>query len=225
MARRTLILAAASLLVALAGACGGGDSGSEDSDAGGFRAFAAQIQQALDANDSSFFAERMLLDRGTCEPADLTPGIGQRPCTAAGAPWEGFRAGFWRSDGFYITGEGAISGFEEFFADRLPDASDDFGDGKLRVYALEPGAEAAAAIVTALIERPADFAGDGPLRVVAVMSWSKVDGQWRWTSLLRAAVLAEEFLIPCEVAVPATAAWERYPDPTAPRGDPEDCPL
>lgn len=192
----------------------------------GFRAFAAEIQAALDAQDGAFFHDRAQLQEGICTEADVAGGIGAAPCDTVGEPWQAFQTGAWRSEGFLIPLDEDTTLLDEFWGQARPEFADQFGDGRPRVYALVLDDDEARAILTTLVERPADFAGEGPLRVVRVMSWSFDGERWRLTSLLIANVLAEEFLIPCQGALDYTSeAWERYPDPSAPRLDEELCPL
>jgi len=197
---------------------------SEQAGAGGFRVFAAKMQEALDAQDAAFFQDRVELASGICTDADVRGGIGAAPCTRAGDPWEGFPAGYWRSEGAYLPPAEATSWVRDLAGAVVPEASDQFGGAELRVYALNP--TAGAAVITAIIERPPDFGEGGPLRVVRVAHWSYDGTRWRLKSMLVASVLAEEFLIPCPEGLTYFGGeWERYPDRTAPPLDESLCPL
>ncbi len=113
--------------------------------------------------------------------------------------------------------DGVVTFGQGLLAEAIPEANDDFGDGAVRIYALSMEETEATAIITALVERPVDFAGEGPLRVARVTSWAFDGEEWRFTFLLTAAVLAEEFLAPCAEALNfVTGTWERYPDPALP---------
>ena len=92
----------------------------------------------------------------------------------------------------------------------LPAESDDFGDGSVQVYALSIGEDAFNAIMTAIIERPADFTDEGPLRVSYLIDWTFVDGSWLAQSTLTAFVLGEEFLTPEGEGAIFYPNWERY---------------
>jgi hypothetical protein len=196
-----------------------GPSGSEEPGADGFRAFAAEIQGALDRRDAGFFIERIKPETGTCTAGDLTPGIGQLPCETEGQQWEGFPLGRWRSEGGYVDPAEAPTPID-LHDEALPDDSDAFGDGTVRIHAIATDGMVAHSIVTALVQRPPDFAGEGPLRQVRVQRWTFDSERWRYTGALTANVLAEEFLVPCQEALNyldayGAAAWERFPDPAA----------
>lgn len=194
--------------------------------ADGFREFAAEIQEALDEGDSTFFQGRIKPTGGICTEENMGQGIGQLPCKQVGEVWEGFPTGQWRSEGFIVPVAELGQGIAELELESLAASSDEFGDGDVRVYVLALSGDEADSIVTTLIERPTNFGGEGPLRIVRVLSWEFDGAGWRWTSLLNAAVLAEEFLIPCEEALNyLSGEWERYPDPSLPPGDPADCPI
>jgi hypothetical protein len=188
----------------------------------GFRAFATQIQAALDARAAAFFHDRVQLASGTCTEADVQGGIGAAPCTRAGGPWEGFPVGYWRSEGAYISADDASAWVDDLASKVVPGANDQFGGSALRVYALTPTANDA--VITAIIQRPPDFGPGGPLRVVRVTKWSFDGTRWRLAGLLVVSVLAEEFLIPCPEALSYQGGeWERFPDRTAPKLEQSPC--
>lgn len=232
---RRLLLAAISLfLIAVAGC---GDSSGEGQPpasptsileaAGpdGFRAFAAQIEAALDAGDMEFFLDRAEAELVTCTAENMI-GLGGPICDFEGQTYTGFPMGRWRSEGNILPVEDVADFGISLRENALLEASDDFGDGALRIYALSVDETEATAIITALVERPANFAGEGPLRVVRVTSWTFAGDQWRFTFLLTASVLAEEFLAPCPPALDYVIGdWERYPDPAQPAVGEVVCPF
>ena len=224
---RILLLAASALTVVIVVATACGDDSSpvvEQPGDDGFRQFAATIQAALDNEDDSFFRERLQAMSGICTAENLQLGIGQLPCEFEGQRWEGFPTGFWHSEGGMMPFAVAQSSISVRFDNVLPSASDEFGNGAPRVYALTVGEAETNAVITALVERPPDFAGSGPLRAVRVTSWSFDGDRWRLTFLLRASVLAEEFLVPCEGGVDYLGGvWERYPDRSEPDLSPDLC--
>ena len=198
----------------------------EPANAGSFRAFAAELQAALAASDTAFLDGRIKLTTGTCTQADVEGGIGAAPCTTVGAPWSGFPVGYWRSEGAYnpnFSGSGYLA---EIHDAARADLSDAFGDGAARLYAVSLSDTTPATIITLLRERPAGFAGSGPLRLVYVLLWTYEEDRWQATSSLYAAVLSEDFLIPCEAALDYLGgAWERFPDRSASGGPGRDaCP-
>ena len=193
---------------------------------GGFRAFAAELQTALANRDTTFLDGRVKLTTGICTEADVEGGIGAAPCTAVGEPWAAFLVGYWRSEGGYnpdFSGSGYLS---EIYDTARPELSDAFGDGSARLYALSLSDTRPGTIITSLRERPADFAGSGPLRLVYVLLWTYEEDRWQATSSLYAAVLSEDFLIPCQAGLDYLGgAWERFPDPSASGGPgPDACP-
>ncbi len=191
----------------------------------GFRSFAAQIEAALDAGDMEFFLDRAEAELVTCTAENMI-GLGGPICDFEGQTYTGFPMGRWRSEGNILPVEDVADFGISLRESALLEASDDFGDGALRIYALSVDGTAATAIITALVERPVNFAGEGPLRVVRVTSWTFDGDQWRFTFLLTAAVLAEEFLAPCPPALDyVIGTWERYPDPALPSVGESVCPF
>ncbi len=196
-------------------ACGGSSGPSNEPGVPGFRAFAAQFQSALDKRDTHFLDERIKLTTGVCTTADIAGGIGAAPCSTVGAPWSGFLSGVWHSEGGYVPFDGAAF-LREFYDKALLAASDAFGDGGPRIYALSISDTKPATIITELQMRPSDFAGSGPLRVVYVLGWTSAQAGWKAQQLLSAAVLGEEFLLPCQDALDYLGGtWERFPDASA----------
>ena len=186
-------------ILALAIACGDDDGGDQpaptptvdapaatstpvpDGEAGGadgFRQFIPTLQEALDEGDTSFLRDRALTEAIVCTADDVAPGgLGGPACEFEGQEFDGFQVGFWRSEGAIVPVEGVFTDFDTMFSTSLPDESDDFGDGSMQVYALNVGDDFDA-IVTAIIERPADFGGEGPLRVAVGTSWQFEGDAW-----------------------------------------------
>jgi hypothetical protein len=108
-----------------------------------------------------------------------------------------------------VPADNAAGAFARIFADQLPDESDGYGNGGAQVYALNVQDGAYKAAITALVPRPSDFAGSGPLRVALSTSWTFDGDEWRMISpLISAYVLAEDFLDPS--AESGYDAWERF---------------
>ena len=237
--RRNAIIRIVTLLLipgilALAIACGDDDGGGQptptptvdaaaatstpvpDGEAGGadgFRQFIPTLQEALDEADTAFLRDRALTEAVVCTADDVAPaGIGGPSCEFEGQGFDGFTVMFWRSEGAIVPVEGVFTELDTMFSTSLPNESDDFGDGSVQVYALNVG-ESFDAIVTAIVERPADFGGDGPLRVAVGTSWQFEGEAWMVTSTLTAFVLGEELLEPAEAVRPLYPDWERYEAP------------
>lgn len=200
----------------------------EEPGAEGFRAFAAQVQAALDAQDAVFFRDRLQPMEGTCTDEDIALNLLPGVCEELGKHWTAFPVGYWRSEGVLVPAEEALGAVAELWATVVPNAADGFGGASPRVFALtlsQGAGEDSTTVLTSIIERPPDFAGEGPLRIVRVLHWSFDGERWRLTRLLVASVLAEEFLVPCSEALAYTSgSWERYPDADAPRVGDELCP-
>jgi hypothetical protein len=206
-------------IAALAAACGDEeeegpsptpDQGVEQAGNDGFRQFVPLLQAALDRGDVSFLADRMKTIDVVCRVEDVPTQLGGPQCDFEGQAYAGFKTGTWRSEGGVGPASNTISQLEKLFATVQPSASDEFGDGAVRVYALNQEEEQQDAIIAAMIERPANFAGSGPLRVALATTWSFEEGRWMLTFILSAYVLAEDLLIPSEAGRPYYPNWERY---------------
>jgi hypothetical protein len=106
--------------------------------------------------------------------------------------------------------ETVADSLRELFSTVDSSAKDAFGDGGLQVYALDITDDHYTAVITAMIERPPNFAGSGPLRVADSMQWSFSGGRWALSGILVAYVLAEDLLIPTEEGKTYFPNWERY---------------
>ncbi len=222
-----LALAAAGIaaIVLFAGDQGPATAREVSGDAG-FRAFVPKLQLALDGKDLEFIARRMETTPVVCKAADIHPGAGGAQCNFVGESYDGFPVGYWRSEGVILPALTVLGQLGTLLETEQPAASDDFGDGRARVYALDLSPGKSHAIVTAMIARPPDFGEGGPIRIAIGTAWSFSDGRWRFTSMLQAYVSGEELLIPCQEALDFLGgAWERYPDPAASGPGIDRCPL
>jgi hypothetical protein len=233
MGRPGLLVALASLLTLAASAGGiaafvlGADRSLPRDQPGddGFRRFAAQLQTALDRRDLAFLLDRMETIPVVCGPDDLR-GLGGPQCQREDERYDGFAIARWRSEGNIVPVTTVVQQLQRLLETQRPEAEDSFGAGGLQVYALDLTDGARHALLTALIDRPANFSGSGPLRVAVGTAWLFQDGRWAFTSLLNAYVAGEEFLIPCEPALEFLGgAWERFPDREAPAPEGADCPF
>lgn len=184
-------------------------SGEQPGDAG-FRAFAAELDAAVKTQPVDFLRERMQTTHIVCGPEDVPPGLGGPACESVGQEFDGFDVSAWRSEGATVPVETAVRGLDAFFSGTLPDESDAFGGGAPQVYALNVGGGRHDAIVTAIIERPAEIAGEGPLRVALNTSWAFEEGRWLLTGVMYAYVLGDELLIPAPEARGLFPNWERF---------------
>ena len=202
---------AASTPTAAATAAATAPADAEQPGAEGFRGFAADLDAAVRAADAAFINERLRTRQVVCTEEDVTATPGGPNCSFPGETFEGFEMSAWRSEGRTVN----VSAVEQhlsdrFFAVALPAETDEFGDGRPQVYAINASGDTYAALLTAIIERPPDFAGEGPLRVAIHTAWQYEDGRWLMTRLMNAYVLAEEFLRPDDVVSSYYPNWERF---------------
>lgn len=176
-----------------------------------FRAFAAEIDAAARAGDVAFFMERLKTEPVVCTEDMVPPQMGGPACTVVGERFDGFPLSSWRSEGALVPARQIEEQLRaRLFALVAPEASDEFGDGNPGVYAINASDDRYAALLTAMIERPAEFSGSGPLRVAIHTAWEHDGAEWRMTGMMNAYVLGEEFLRPDEVVRSYYPQWERY---------------
>lgn len=94
-------------------------------------------------------------------------------------------------------------------------ASDKYGSSTPTVYAIGTNAGGGAfrsytTVLTAMIQRPANLAGSGPLRIALVLTWApQVDG-FRLIFLVNAFVQGEEWLDRAPATMGRMPVWERF---------------
>jgi hypothetical protein len=188
-------------------------AGPESDGADGFRQFAVRVlDPAVRARDAAFLRGRMKTQPVVCTEQDLNPqGAGGPVCESAGQRYDGFPSGAWRSEGAIIPVDGAAETFQDFFSRVAAGQSDAFGDGRPEVYATSFGDDHARTVISAIVERPPDFAGSGPLRAAISTSWAFEGGRWVMTDMIVAYVLAEDFLQPTPEGRAYYPNWERLP--------------
>ena len=153
----------------------------------GFRTFAVQIEQALDAQDAAFFADRGLEDEVTCgDPQEFGPCVNQPVGTVLrGIPWV-----IAQSDGFGLyTVEQFQDAIVDWFGKAQPDLEDGYGGGALALYAIayrrsnDFEDEAYQAILTEIWSSESEAN-----REARVLSFRFVEDRWRLTQDLRAGI-------------------------------------
>jgi hypothetical protein len=180
----------------------------------GFRQFAPLLQDALEQHDMAFLSDRAQRRPVVCTKEDVAGRLGGPRCEFEGQSYDGFGFTYWGSVGAIVPIEEALAEFERLFSDALPAATDEFGDGAVRLHALNVGGDRYDAIMTAIIERPEDVAGEGPLRVAIGTSWAGIGGRWMMTGMLVALEGAEDLLAPNEqVRAIVYPHWELYEAP------------
>lgn len=182
-----------------------------------FREFTrSQLVPALRNRDRDFFRERALTENVICTP-EITPPrkIGGPDCKYVGEEFQGIFSGN-EGEGAIVPLESAIDNIERLSREEVIGAVDQFGDSHPQVYALgirepvpSPGElQRFESIITALIERPADFVPGGPLRMVMTLSWVLRDDDFSLL-MIRTTLgsIGEALLMPNNAKMPE---WERF---------------
>jgi|GEM_PF-3258547 len=159
----------------------------------GFRAFAAEIEGAIVAIDSSLLADRALPSAVTCiGQEELGPCVGQVAGTV-----EGLWHGIWRTDAADLVSPEQITFlFESFVSAAASAESDAFGSGEATLYAIASSPsgifsedESFYAILTAM------FSGlQGPERRIIAYQFAFRERKWKLVGALEAGGLFEEWL-------------------------------
>jgi len=176
----------------------------------GFRAIAAQVDEAVANGDVEFFSGRAIVNDYTC--------TGQEEFTQAcwdqqpGTMVQTFDVGFIESEGLGMTIAYYSDRFTEWFSTSHPELSDEYGGGAPVLHSLarvlpdQADSETYLAISTGIV----DPTGGGPGRQVRISRWRFTDGRWR---------LADELIggFPLAVAdwlsgdcVGCYVQWERW---------------
>jgi hypothetical protein len=179
-----------------------------------FRAFAAEIDLALQQRNLAFFRQQARTEHVVCTLENMPQLPGGPNCQTVGQQFDGFSVAGWRSEGGLLPIDEALQTIERLWLESVPNASDEFSGSAPSVYATgkQRSADEAVhtAVLTALITRPANFEGSGPLRFVLVTSWVQEGSDWRFVSLLVAFVGGDEFLRPDPVIENFVDDWQRF---------------
>lgn len=157
-----------------------GETGGVD----GFRAFAQQIEAAIQGGDAAFFAERARLTELTCTGEEFP-----LPCAGepAGTTLSGIPSNIWQSDASALLSPEEYAGWlERYFGAARDDLSDDHGSGSLTFYALArseaEGNQVFRAITTSIVDT---YPSGGPLREPAreahLFNFEFENGRWQFT--------------------------------------------
>ena len=104
----------------------------------------------------------------------------------------------------------------QLWTEAVPGASDKYGPSTPTLYAVgteatSGGPSAYTTVLTALIERPADFPGSGPLRVSLVPTWvPEGPNDFGLVFLLKAFHQGEEWLERTPSTMQRMPVWERF---------------
>jgi hypothetical protein len=160
-----------------------------------FWVFASSLHAALQAGDVSLLLDKLLTTTVTCREEDVPPQLGGPECFTVGDAFEGFAVGHWRSEGTIVPVNKVRDQLKYLQTAVRSDLRDGYGDGSLRVAALDRQGSARVAIITAIINSPPGF-GAATIRVAIGTYWVERDREWRLASILNNYVLAGEFLDP-----------------------------
>lgn len=135
-------------------------------------------------------------------------------CTATGQEYDGIDLSYWRTDDSGpVPVDWGLSMIEQLWQGAIVGGQDQYGPAAPQVYAIGttnlPG-PTQASVLTALIERPTEMEGSGPLRAVLVLHWQQVNGDWEFVGLLNAFVLGEEFLQEDGTGRGWMSTWQRF---------------
>ncbi len=151
----------------------------------GFRAFAARIAAAVEAEDALFFSERGVEDEVACAGDEVLGFCEGQP---AGAVFRGIPGGVVQSDAFALfSPEEYESMLAEWFGLAQSALDDEYGSGTVTVYAIayHPANafedEAYQAILTGIFSDGAE-----PEREARILSFRFIDETWRLTAELYA---------------------------------------
>ena len=99
----------------------------------------------------------------------------------------------------------------------VPGASDAYGPSPPVVYAIGTDADNSAkrsytTVLTAMIQRPHDIAGSGPLRISLIMTWvgQNQPDDFQLVFLVNAFVQGEEWLDRAPASIGRMPVWERF---------------
>ena len=216
MSPKWLPLLIAPALLALA--CGGDGPSPAPSPTptAAFRAFADEIDRAVQQRDLAFFRQRAQTEPVVCTEENTPPrGPGGPDCHSVGQQFDGFSFGTWRGEGGLLPLDTVLTTIERLWLNAVPGASDPFGGAAPQVYATgtsrSPDQAVYTAVLTALITRPAGSKDSGPLRAVLVISYVREGSGWRFVNLLSAfRGQGEEFLEPDPVIEGWVDDWQRF---------------
>ncbi len=190
-----------------------------------FRDFVRQsVVPALQAGDVDFFAQRAKTEHIVCTPQNTPPqNMGGPLCKTVGQEFDGFPLGPWRSEISIVPAKEALDLIQRLITEAVPAASDQYGGAQAQVRALgvhptwqikdgklatDWGVTGYVTVITALVQRPPDVLGTGPLRAALVQLWEQNGADFRLSSMISVFVLVEEVLD--SPGPEGWLSWERY---------------
>jgi hypothetical protein len=180
-----------------------------------FRAFATEIEEAIDSTNASFFLDRRIEFELTCQGGEA---LGQCSDLPGGTVIRGIPGSAWRSDAFYaFTVDEYRGNLERYFAAPITSAGDEYGGGGLRLFALASkgvGGEATyMAITTAILDLvpSSNVTLDHPEREAHVFFFGETSAGWGFSSEIAAGfrISAQDWLSgSCALCYDYFERWE-----------------
>ena len=176
-----------------------------------FRDFARQLNAALANRDIAFFRTRAVTMPVVC-------------CQSSIERFDGFAVGEHRSPagppppailGGIVPVDTAMGMISRMWQEVVPNASDRYGPSAPSVYAIGTDADVSAkrgytTALTAMIQRPVNVPGSGPLRIALVLTWVPDVNGFQLILLVNAFVQAEEWLDRAPATMGRMPVWERF---------------
>jgi hypothetical protein len=159
-----------------------------------FREFAAQLDQALDQDNTTFLLNRVLNTQLTCAGDEqVGPCLGEKEGTVK----EGVYSGIWRTDTVDIVEPKKLAeSYNSLVKSAQPEEKDDYGTGEPRLYALATapsgpigGRDTYYAIVTAITGD-----AESSQRKVLLYTWVSWNSRWQTFGEVDAGTLTAEWL-------------------------------
>ncbi|MGE0227103.1 MAG: hypothetical protein AB7I38_09925 [Dehalococcoidia bacterium] len=175
----------------------------------GFRAFVRRLDEGLQAQGAAAIKTRWKTIEVVCRAEDVPQRADGAFCEQAGERYQGLDSSTWRSSGGISPVDRVNARLDTASTTLHPEATDAFGDGAMRVYAVA-NSGAYRTVITAIITSPPDFGPQRPIRVTWLLTWEFTDGEWRATKIMFAYVLSEDLLEPTREGLGVAPGWERY---------------
>ena len=177
-----------------------------------FRPFAAELQRAITARDGAFILSHAEQANVDCQGTEELGPCAEKP---AGTTIQGVWDGLWRTDAVGLSPpEDIASRFQAFVTTAQAGASDAYGSGEAKLYALAAsdtgifqGTSSAYAILTGIFSEPQP----GTRRALVYM-FALRGAEWKLSGVIEGGVLYQEWLSgACDGCYDE---WERWEETT-----------
>ena len=177
------------------------EAATEAAEAGGiegFRAFAPQIQAAVQSADADFFLDRAEISTTTC-PNEFEPRCDGQP---EGATFDGIWLAYWRSEGSLLT--------VEQMRDELSGYLESLSTPELRALAFDSREGEGSHITGPTPVSYAVISGEGdPAETTRIIEFKFSEGEWRTRVLMVGGPLSEEDWL-SGTCTDCYEEWERW---------------